>query len=637
MIPPRWRSNASMAHPRALLLIVDDHFSEAVLRQVLAERVGKPPRPITVLTADALLCMRLRREGFDAVLPVDGLDPQTIDERDQRALGAISRAYQISGGDCSIIDGISYGSLFTYTLIPKFMRTVRHLYAVHDALARHAPADLVVIGRGELAAAALIVADTANLTVHHAGTGLWARIRLALQRVLAGRRTRWTNTSFRALVLEPGFLLLLSLRGLFVGHPKALTDERPTLIVAGDRFTADAMKRARESVGEIIVAGATLPGRRLFRRFSSSIPLEAYGRWTDVLALMRIWSAATGRAVRLLSENSLRRRELTFRLEGWHYWRLVRWTVAFHLVAWIPILHHTRRLVLRALQDRRSAKLLVSNDVTAYNRLLVDAAHTRGVPSLGIQHGILAEPNGHDAARVDTLATWGAASEMWYRAHADQHTRFVVTGNPRFDELAARPAPLSRRSGLFTVVVCTGFVQDLSIGATEFENLLMLDAVIAWATSHQGARVVLKMHPGEEPQYYESAARQLAWPAAIFTAVRDISLYDLLERSDVLVAAYSTTVFEAMVLGTPAIVLDAITRRHLLPLEQAPGATIAFEVSELHAELDRLRERSAVNDAPHAPSLTPFLIDYLHAIDSYATDRVADLLLSTPAAPDTRD
>ena len=89
---------------------------------------------------------------------------------------------------------------------------------------------------------------------------------------------------------------------------------------------------------------------------------------------------------------------------------------------------------------------------------------------------------------VDRLAAWGEATEPRYRAVAPQTARFVVTGNPRFDPLAersvrtARLDPGSTRSttrGVFTIVICTGFVTEFSVGASEYENLFMIDSVLA--------------------------------------------------------------------------------------------------------------------------------------------------------------
>jgi len=48
-------------------------------------------------------------------------------------------------------------------------------------------------------------------------------------------------------------------------------------------------------------------------------------------------------------------------------------------------------------------------------------------------------------------------------------------------------------------------MSDFSTGSSDYQNLAMLDTVMAWARSQTGVRVVHKMHPGEELEYYAAA------------------------------------------------------------------------------------------------------------------------------------
>jgi hypothetical protein len=133
------------------------------------------------------------------------------------------------------------------------------------------------------------------------------------------------------------------------------------------------------------------------------------------------------------------------------------------------------------------------------------------------------------------------------------------------------------------------------------------------------------MHPGEEVEYYAEAARALGWDPLTLTTIREPILYDILEKSHVLVAAYSTTVLESLALGTPAIVFDAVFRRKLLPLDRVPGVTIAYTVDELGQQLDARRAGSATLDRA-AFARSPELRSYLSNLDGRGTERVAALV-----------
>lgn len=626
-----------------LLLVVEDRHAERELRLALAAARARGEQA-DVLTGDALLAMRLRREGVTARLTIhrlstdarDGRDPCAMADRDRVALDGVAAAF----GRHAEAGGRDLGPYLHYTLIPIFIRAVRNITAVDDVLSETRGSDpksgsdpvtvysrIVLVGGGPLVDAARLVATRRDVAIEAAGGDRLQRAAQAIARMKAGRATKWVNTGFRALVLEPGFIWLLFFKGLWrrlTGRPIP----RPGhggIIVVGDRFTADVIERVRGESRPIVLAGATQPGRALFDTGSHCaglVPIEDFTRFADPLHWIGAKIDALAQAVALAGDATHARQ---FTVNGVPYWPLVGRAVWLHLVVWIPTLRHLQTLAARAAHAHPDARLLTSSDVTAYNRVLVDTARAFGATAIGIQHGITGEPNGHCVVHVDELAVWGAATEPWYRARGSQTARFTVTGNPRFDTLASRlPAISSQPSAIFTVTVCTGFMSDFSTGASEYENLLMLDSVLAWAKTRDDVRVIHKMHPGEELAYYADAARALAWDPLTLTTIREPILYDVLEKSDVLVAAYSTTVLESLVLGTPAIVVDAIVQRRLLPLDRVPGITIAYTIDELHRQLDARRADPAPDR--QALRLSAELREYISDLDGHATDRVAALI-----------
>jgi hypothetical protein len=284
------------------------------------------------------------------------------------------------------------------------------------------------------------------------------------------------------------------------------------------------------------------------------------------------------------------------------------------------------------------ATLLTSNDVTAYNRVVLDTLRRSGIGSVGIQHGIVGQANGHDSIQVDRLAAWGVETERKYREWSQTRPRVtlrgpcIVTGNPRFDALArlvrerhGTARAVRSADSPFTVTVCTGFVSDFSVLATDYENLLMLDEVLAWAQQHPDVTVIHKMHPGEEAEHYVLAAHVLAWDTRRLTTIREPILYDVLQRSSVMVAAYSTTILESAALGTPAIVVDAVADGgyRLLPLDAIRGVSIATSRADLRAQLTaRLTGADTSIPSPDDPALA----GYIGALDGEAAARIAQLL-----------
>ena len=99
-----------------------------------------------------------------------------------------------------------------YTLIPTFMRAVRNITSLGDVLGRPAGQQnspctrIVLVGGGPLVDAARVVAAHRTLPIEIAGGGVFERAAQAFARLRSGRATKWVNTDFRALVLEPGFI-----------------------------------------------------------------------------------------------------------------------------------------------------------------------------------------------------------------------------------------------------------------------------------------------------------------------------------------------------------------------------------------------------------------------------------------------
>src|SRR5258705_7046829 len=232
-----------------LLVVVEDRHAESALRQAL-DSARQRGADAVVLTADALLAMRLEREGIKARRTIAGLENRDVwtdvgnpllNERDERAIAGASAAF----GDYATFDGTDFSPYLQYTLIPSFIRAIRNVTAVQDQLATGAFDRIVLAGGGALVRAARLVASHRSIATETIGGDFLSRAQQAFSRLRAGRATRWVDTEFRALALEPGFLSMLFVKGFW----RRLTGPAPppphpeALIVVGDRFTADALGR----------------------------------------------------------------------------------------------------------------------------------------------------------------------------------------------------------------------------------------------------------------------------------------------------------------------------------------------------------------------------------------------------------
>src|SRR5215471_1458151 len=116
-----------------LLIVVEDRQANTALQTRLASARASGA-PFVVLTADALLMMRLTRDGIDARLPLDvftrNAAPGEIEGSDRRALDDAAAAL----GQFATFDGTNFAPYLEYTLIPSFIRSVRNVAAIAGLL-----------------------------------------------------------------------------------------------------------------------------------------------------------------------------------------------------------------------------------------------------------------------------------------------------------------------------------------------------------------------------------------------------------------------------------------------------------------------------------------------------------------------
>src|SRR5258708_21687705 len=121
---------------------------------------------------------------------------------------------------------------------------------------------------------------------------------------MAGGGRRWVDKGVRALVLERGFMSTLFGKGFWgrITGPAPPAPHPEALIVVGDRFTADVVERLTGASRQIVLAGATQPGRALFANASALVPLEAFGRWSDPLQAAATTIDAAARSLSLAND-----------------------------------------------------------------------------------------------------------------------------------------------------------------------------------------------------------------------------------------------------------------------------------------------------------------------------------------------
>lgn len=301
----------------------------------------------------------------------------------------------------------------------------------------------------------------------------------------------------------------------------------------------------------------------------------------------------------------------------------------------------------RALRPRA---VCLYAETSGLGRAAVVAAKALGIPSMGVQHGIL-YPNYFSMERTDDdvrrgtpipdrTAVYGREGvKLLEEEFRYPPGRVVATGAPQFDALAAASRTFDRSSARARFGLRDG--QRLVVLASRYRGIRethkasgpAFSGLLAALGRIEDVRLIVKPHPAEPVDAYDADIRRSAAPDRI-AVISDVGLSDLLAAADALVTVESLSATEAIVANVPTVILRHPSNLRGLvesgaalgvPDGSDPGATLRSILFDAAAIEDWRRRRVA------------FLEDAACGVDGRSAERLAAALgeLAGLAAPTT--
>ena len=302
------------------------------------------------------------------------------------------------------------------------------------------------------------------------------------------------------------------------------------------------------------------------------------------------------------------------------------------LVAEWP-LFHLRRVAARRILDRVQPRCVVAFDNT-YNACVapcVRLANDRGIPTLEVQHGALGGLGSlvQGTLAYTHLAVFGEFACEWMRRIHRPETQFTITGNCMYDRFAASlPA------------VAPSVAAGAGLGVTPAKPIILVagqpdDAiprnVAGWwmaeicdTASALGAEVQVKLHPGDtRAKAWRRGLRP--WPHAQVIIHGETPLVELIRRCDVLVTRYSAVVFDAALLGKPAMTVNLTGRKDPYPFAEEGGAFGVYRLEDIRPVLEGILSRRLQVDPERRQR---FLHRHCGPLDGRAAERMGNVIAS---------
>jgi hypothetical protein len=263
--------------------------------------------------------------------------------------------------------------------------------------------------------------------------------------------------------------------------------------------------------------------------------------------------------------------------------------------AWLDRQLLRTRWVERFLRDLRPYVLFTDREGS--RTAWLHAARRQNVPTVAIQHGMIyagsPEYYGVDvpaAVRPDTTCVFGAFErDLLVLGAGYPPTSVVLTGSPRRDDRTEPAAAEERDAVRGALGVAPG---DRLLVVSVAHNQLMGELHTFSALARvlggplPGIHLAIKLHPQDDAEprhaeFLEGLAVAGGYPPPTLSIVRDVDIYRLLQAADAHLGQYSTVLTDAVVAGTPNMIILGQAYADALGYVEAGVATAVRSVEDV--------------------------------------------------------
>ena len=280
---------------------------------------------------------------------------------------------------------------------------------------------------------------------------------------------------------------------------------------------------------------------------------------------------------------------------------------------------------LDSIAARTRAECVVTfNEIGTWSRLGPAVARARGIPSVDLPHAEAANATAIEGLPHDAIGVYGPRSAEVMEQAGVPRERVHLVGPLRHDVLlggaAAPVAPVDPPRILYASQPERPQDPQLSREAKR----AVYGAALAAAGAMAPCSLVIVPHPTEPVDELRALTADLEPPPGVTVVHDGLGLHELLAGSALLVTATSQSVFDAAIVGVPAIMVHPVDGPSRVPYAAEGFAVEVRDANEAGAVavrmLDPAASEAAVARARRA------LADRFGVVDGRAHVRAADLI-----------
>lgn len=301
-------------------------------------------------------------------------------------------------------------------------------------------------------------------------------------------------------------------------------------------------------------------------------------------------------------------------------------------------------LVKRAIKATNPKAIVITCEYCMFGKASVIAGKIKGVPTIAIQHGNISPlhkgymyakneiRNNSDISTSfclipDKTAVFGQHYyDLLTRYSAYPENSVIVTGSPRYDILAKSAEIFNRdvfcrRHNLNPmrkiVLICT---ENLPI----FEdNIIFLESVLESIKNTPDIQFIIKPHPGEKDNWYKKIVKEQNIKATVLT--KNSNTYEAIYACDLMIANFSTTITEALILEKSVISVNLTGRVDAMPYTKNGVVTGVYDKDDIASTIQTVLQNEHIEENMKK-TIDDFIFEHCNKIDGNATKRVVSII-----------
>lgn len=159
--------------------------------------------------------------------------------------------------------------------------------------------------------------------------------------------------------------------------------------------------------------------------------------------------------------------------------------------------------LISVFQKRKIKAVILSNDMTFFEKLLINVSKKIGIPSFIFLHGLPGRYNIIDENRTDYLIVWGENIKKNYIKYGFDSNKIIVSGHPYYKVFNQKSLNFSLKNILVLTKSMNGGQHSDKVRLADRSNLILYLLSVEKVLRKSGVENVrLRPHPSEDINWY---------------------------------------------------------------------------------------------------------------------------------------